>query len=126
MAFQPPIFPSVLHGSAVRSYQPIQLQESKIMLKRIVESPEAARQHMRSLAGSAIMRVTYGARDVHQTRKYVQRAEKAMDSARKVIVPGPSLVEFFRFLQYVLAWMPGGAASRHVAEYKPSNSRDAK
>lgn len=75
---------------------------------------------MDSFAGSAIIRVTYGARSASETEEYVQLAETAMESIRKVMVPGAFMVELFPFLKHIPAWLPGGGARKFADDYSPA------
>lgn len=72
-----------------------------------------------SFPGYTIMRVVYGAKDLAQTKRYVLLAENALDSVRRMCIPGEFLAESLPFLKYVPAWLPGGAARRFAAKYKP-------
>ncbi|THH31277.1 hypothetical protein EUX98_g2916 [Antrodiella citrinella] len=112
-------FHSHYNGASVRSYRTIQLQESRMLLKRIINTPREARKHVRRYTGSIIIRVTYGAPTVSQTNRYIALAESAVQSAREIAVPAAFMVESLPFLKYIPAWMPGGHTSRYVAKYKP-------
>lgn len=124
------------HGSAVRRYRPIQLQEVRALLVRILNDSTLSRQHIRrcehrsfvlcvslildrSLPGSTIMRVVYGAKDASQTASYVELADRALESARRMAVPGAFLAEALPVLKHFPTWLPGGNARRFAAKYKP-------
>ncbi|TCD67847.1 hypothetical protein EIP91_011909 [Steccherinum ochraceum] len=97
-----------------------QLQESRALLKRILFTPELARQHIRSLPGSSIIKVVYGTRDASRTDTYVRLAETALDAARKASVPGAFMAELLPFLRHIPSWLPGGNARRFSEKYRPS------
>lgn len=65
------------------------------------------------------MRVVYGAKDASQTASYVKLADRALESARRMAVPGAFLAEALPVLKHFPAWLPGGSAQRFAAEYKP-------
>ncbi|TCD67850.1 hypothetical protein EIP91_011912 [Steccherinum ochraceum] len=106
-------------GTAVRRYDSIQLQESRTLLKRILSNSEAARTYIRSVPGSTIIRAAYGAHSTAKTDEYVQLAEKAMESARRIVVPAAFMAEIIPILKYIPGWMPGGSARAYAAKYKP-------
>ena len=72
-----------------------------------------------SFPGYTIMRIVYGAKDLAQTKRYVLLAENALDSVRRMCIPGAFLAETLPFLKYVPACLPGGAARRFATKYKP-------
>ncbi|KAH8105130.1 cytochrome P450 [Cristinia sonorae] len=104
---------------ALHQYHDIQLQETHSMLAKILDNPAQARQHIRSLPGSSIIRAVYGPRDASQMREYVRTAELALESARILTVPGAFLAELIPSLKYIPDWLPGGSARRFAKKYKP-------
>ncbi|KAH8105245.1 cytochrome P450 [Cristinia sonorae] len=105
--------------SAVQDYQTIQLQETHTVLVRMLESPEQAQKWIRNLPGSSIIRVVYGARNATQMRHYIYLAERGLEAARKALVPGAFLAELIPIMKHIPSWLPGGAARRFAAEYRP-------
>lgn len=73
-----------------------------------------------SLPGSTIIRVTYGPRTAKEVENYVRLAERALDSARKALVPGAFIAEFIPLLRYIPGYIPGGQARRFADEYGPA------
>ncbi|THH31278.1 hypothetical protein EUX98_g2917 [Antrodiella citrinella] len=106
-------------GPVIRQYHPIQLKETRTLLARLADTPERAREHIRSLSGSAIMRVVYGPRTRAQMLEYVRLADEGLESARRMVVPGAFLAESLPFLKHVPGWMIGGGARRFADKHRP-------
>ncbi|KAH8105122.1 cytochrome P450 [Cristinia sonorae] len=105
--------------SVLKQYHPVLIQETQTALSRMLESPQLARQHIRTFPGSSIIRVVYGARNATLMREYVDLAEKAMDSVRRLLLPGAFAAEFIPALKYIPSWLPGGYTRKFVSEYQP-------
>ncbi|KAH8105240.1 cytochrome P450 [Cristinia sonorae] len=117
------LFHDHFNRSVIQEYQPIQLEETHSVLMRMLHSPHLAREHIRSLPGSTIMRIVYGARSASEMREYVNLAESAMVAARQLLIPGAFLAELFPFLRHIPSWMPGGATRRFAEKFRATVQR---
>ncbi|TCD63924.1 hypothetical protein EIP91_004771 [Steccherinum ochraceum] len=106
-------------GPALKSFQPVKLQEVRKMLKHILKNPQDIRRHIRNVPGSTIIRVTYGPHSEAQTQHYINLAEKSLEAGKKMSVPGMFFAEAIPLMQYIPSWLPGGYARKFAAEYKP-------
>lgn len=72
----------------------------------ILKTPERFREHIRRSAGANIMESVYGIRVAEENDPYIAIAEKAMDVAGLVMVPGKNQMDAFPFLRFVPEWVP--------------------
>ncbi|TCD68727.1 hypothetical protein EIP91_010011 [Steccherinum ochraceum] len=105
--------------SRIPQYHQVVLQQTRTLLTRILQAPEHSRAHIRSLTGSSIIEVVYGAENDALTQEYVHLADQALMSARDTAVPGAFLVELVTILKHVPGWLPGGKAQRYADKYRP-------
>ncbi|KAH8105253.1 cytochrome P450 [Cristinia sonorae] len=113
-------FHDYFNRSALPQYHAIELEETQKVLVRMLESPNEAPQHIRNLPGSSIIRIVYGTRTAAELQDYVDLAERGLEAARKLLVPGAFLAELIPVLRYVPPWLPGGAARKFAAQYRPA------
>ncbi|KAH8105243.1 cytochrome P450 [Cristinia sonorae] len=106
------LFIEHFNRTAMQKYRSIQLQETHAVLVRLLHTPDMARQHLRTLPASTIMRIVYGARNASQMNEYIDIAEQAMDAVRKLLVPGAFLAEFIPFLRH----FPPGCRYRPIVQ----------
>ena len=67
-----------------------------------------------STFAAAVIKIVYGF-DVQDSRDtYIVQLEKAIEAA-EAFTPGRYLVEFFPFLRFVPAWVPGAGFQRRFA-----------
>ncbi|KAJ2919015.1 hypothetical protein MD484_g1443, partial [Candolleomyces efflorescens] len=101
------VFHQYLNHNAVVQYHPIMEQEAVNLLRRLTETPEKFRDHVRFTLGSIIMRVAYGFDDVDTNKRLVTDAEALVSSFTEAIVPGRYLFNSFPSLGLLPDWFPG-------------------
>ncbi|KAH8696732.1 putative cytochrome P450 oxidoreductase OrdA-like protein [Talaromyces proteolyticus] len=99
-------------GSQVAStrFNPLQEVEAGHFLLRVLNDPENFTEHIRTEAGSVILKIAYGySTEPHKPDPLVQLAGRAMDQFGKAGVPGAWLVDVLPFLKHIPEWLPGAA-----------------
>ena len=137
------------HGmgaSVIHPYRPIQHEEVKRHLLRMLDNPkdfgESGRKCVFRLTrtrsrptftiacllqrpivirmiGAMIMRIVYGLDVYGPDEKYIQIAEKSMECFSAVFNPGRYLVQTLPCLRFVPAWFPGAGFQREFAAWRP-------
>ncbi|GBE87235.1 Multifunctional cytochrome P450 monooxygenase af510 [Sparassis crispa] len=101
--------------SSLMSYRSLQKRESYILLSGLFETPESFMSHIKRFAAALIMEIAYGhtVRSLDDT--YIQIADRATTETVEAGTPGSMLVDFFPWLRYIPAWMPGGKFKKDAA-----------
>ncbi|KAI0276059.1 cytochrome P450 [Russula aff. rugulosa BPL654] len=98
----------------VNSFQSTQRDEAYILLRDLLETPDAFLQHIRRFAAGTIMKITYGHTVRSADELYVRLAEEAGMDTVTGGSPGSVLVDFFPALRHIPTWMPGAGFKRHA------------
>lgn len=98
----------------VNSFRPTQRDEAYILLRDLLETPDAFLQHIRRFAAGTIMKITYGHTVRSNDELYVRLAEEAGMDTVTGGSPGSVLVDFFPALRHIPTWMPGAGFKRHA------------
>ncbi|TCD67439.1 Protein pns1, partial [Steccherinum ochraceum] len=109
------LFHEHFHLGAVDVYRPVQLAVARRLLSWVLDKPEQSRRHVRQMTATIIYRITYGKTITSMEHEYFVAAEKAVNGASIVSIPGAYWVEFFPFLKHIPSWVPG-ARFKKVAE----------
>ncbi|KAG7100011.1 hypothetical protein E1B28_001798 [Marasmius oreades] len=96
---------SGLGPRAVREYQPLQIQETSIMLRSLADDPDRFIAHIRRNAGALIMKVAYGYTVSSVDDYYLKLVERHFEILEETLSL-PYMVEFFPFLKYLPSWVP--------------------
>ncbi|KAF8512711.1 cytochrome P450 [Gautieria morchelliformis] len=96
-----------LHPNAAAEYQPIQLKHTRVLLRRLYETPNQFVEHLRHAAGAIIMEVVYGIKVLPQEDPYITISEKALSALSKAGNPWAFLVDTVPKLKHVPEWVPG-------------------
>lgn len=75
-----------------------------------------------STAGSIILSIAYGLDVQPKDDPFIEYAEKASISLRKVPYVGAYLVDHFEFLKHIPAWLPGAKFKRDAKEWRQITS----
>ncbi|KAF9461984.1 cytochrome P450 [Collybia nuda] len=114
------IYRKLLHSGlnvrAVREYSAIQMQETKTLLKGLVQTPENFVAHIKRNAGAVILKVAYGYQVESHDDKFVRTIENAVKFFGAVGVPGRFWVESFPTLRFVPDWFPGAGFKRFAKQ----------
>ena len=132
-------------SSSIVPYYPIQHEEVKRHLLRLLETPQDFSDHGRRCVchcgrpfafvspititllrmftrtiGTTIIRVAYGLDASGEGAAHVYLAERAMNCFNTVFQPGRYLVQMFPSLRHVPAWMPGAHWKREFEAWHPT------
>ncbi|KAK0446236.1 cytochrome P450 [Armillaria borealis] len=101
------MFHQYFQPRAVPAYYPVQMKATLVMLQQLHKSPDAFVHHVRHHAGSIIMKTVYGYDVDANGDKFVELADRAMDTVRIVGNVGTFLVDYIPSLRYLPRWLPG-------------------
>ncbi|KAF8874410.1 putative CyP450 monooxygenase [Infundibulicybe gibba] len=119
------LFHDHFHPNIVPTYRPVQLQEARVFLSRLLDSPTRFPHHIRHLFASVLMKLAYGIPISDSNDPYITIAEECLSSLTIASVPGTFLVDLLPILKYVPAWMPGAGFQKKAAYWKKLNRRMA-
>ncbi|KAF8874760.1 cytochrome P450 [Infundibulicybe gibba] len=112
------LFHEHFRSNAVSKYHPVQSYETRVFLRRLLQSPENLREHIRHAFGAIIMKIIYGIKVTEENDPYIRTAEKVMEGITETGIPGAFLVDFVPILKYVPEWMPGAGFKRKAAHWR--------
>ncbi|KAJ6624514.1 cytochrome P450 [Mycena sp. CBHHK59/15] len=103
-----------LFGSPVNMarFHPIEADENRKFLQRLLESPKNFLSHIRQTASAVVMRITYGYIVKSEDDSILSLVNSVMDEFFVSIAPGAFLVDLIPMLKYVPSWMPGAGFQR--------------
>ncbi|PBL03378.1 cytochrome P450 [Armillaria gallica] len=101
------MFHQYFQPRAVPAYNPVQMKATSVLLQQLHKSPDAFVHHVRHYAGSVIMKVVYGYDVDVNGDKFVELADRALESARATGNVGTFLVDYIPSLKYLPRWLPG-------------------
>ncbi|KDQ53896.1 hypothetical protein JAAARDRAFT_38867 [Jaapia argillacea MUCL 33604] len=117
------VFHQHFNRSAVDKYKDIQARESRVFLRKLLETPEDFYDHIRFAFTAAIMDIAYGITVTDKSDKFVTISEEAVESVSLASLPGAFLVDFIPILKYVPAWFPGAGFKRKAEEWRRLKDR---
>ncbi|KAF8874362.1 cytochrome P450 [Infundibulicybe gibba] len=102
---------SGLNPRATHTYQPIQYQETRVLLKELLNNPSEFAQHIRRNAAAVILKVSYGYQLEAGGDQFISEIEEGFRIAAisAINTPGKYLVETFPFLRFLPSWFPGAS-----------------
>ncbi|PPQ95874.1 hypothetical protein CVT26_015566 [Gymnopilus dilepis] len=103
-----------LNPRASKDYRPIQLQENRVLLQNLAQSPQNLALHIRRNAVATILKVAYGYEVKSNDDPLVHLLEHGFKLAAGISVPGKYWVEFFPILRYIPSWFPGAGFKRQA------------
>ncbi|KAI0777244.1 CyP450 monooxygenase [Trametes elegans] len=93
--------------NAVVQFRALQRTQVNRFLVRLLDRPEAFKDHIRHLFAATIMRIAYGVEVKDEHDEYVSLAEEGLAAFTVLLVPGKYLVELFPVLRHLPSWLPG-------------------
>ncbi|KAJ7460263.1 cytochrome P450 [Mycena latifolia] len=111
------LFNETFNVKAVRQYRPMEMAASRALLQRLLDRPDAFRDHFSQMAGEVIMAVTYGIHVLPSNDPHITAAHTAVDTVALATMPGRFLVNSFPSLKYVPSWFPGARFKRQAKEW---------
>ncbi|EJD46776.1 cytochrome P450 [Auricularia subglabra TFB-10046 SS5] len=76
------------------------------LARGLLRTPENFREHIRRSAAASIMKAVYGIHVADTDDPYVEIAEKAMEAAGVVSIPGRNLINVIPSLRHIPPWVP--------------------
>ncbi|KAK7061420.1 cytochrome P450 [Favolaschia claudopus] len=92
--------------SAIKLFLPVQEQETKRFLRRVLAKPGDLPQHIRKTAGAIILRISHGYEVKETDDPFVSLAEQAVEQFSLSTAPGGFIVDLIPSLRYVPKWLP--------------------
>ncbi|KAJ7905810.1 cytochrome P450 [Mycena olivaceomarginata] len=96
----------------VKKFHPIEVEEYRKFLQRLLESPERFRSHIHLTSGAIALRITYGYTVRGEDDPMIELVNDVMKEFSEAITPGAFLVDLLPILKYVPSWMPGAGFQR--------------
>ncbi|KAJ7113109.1 cytochrome P450 [Mycena epipterygia] len=96
-----------LTGIMLQKYWPLHEDESRTLVKKVLQDPDAFSDSIRHYSGSVILRVTYGYQTAPQNDKFLVLAEEAIAAFAETFQSGPWAVDVFPWLRHLPSWVPG-------------------
>ncbi|KAJ7460270.1 cytochrome P450 [Mycena latifolia] len=111
------LFNETFNLKAARQYRPMEMAASGALLQRLLDRPDAFRDHFSQMAGEVIMAVTYGIHVLPSNDPHITVAHTVVDAVAVAAMPGRFLVNSFPSLRYVPSWFPGARFKRQAQEW---------
>ncbi|KZT05964.1 cytochrome P450 [Laetiporus sulphureus 93-53] len=115
------LFHQYLNVNTTSDYHPIQLKETFVMLRNLIETPENMPHHIRRTAAAIVMQMMYGHQVAREGDSYVTLADKALATLGHSGIFGTYLVDYIPMLRHVPTWMPGAGFKRRAFEWRKLN-----
>ncbi|KAF9033183.1 cytochrome P450 [Panaeolus papilionaceus] len=106
---------TVGNANAMASFYPIEEEETRKFVKRILSDPDGVAGHVRKLAGAMILRVSYGYNIKEENDPFIDLSDQAMMHFSAATAPGGFLVNIIPALRFMPDWIPG-AGFHHKAK----------
>ncbi|KAF8884123.1 cytochrome P450 [Infundibulicybe gibba] len=90
-----------------RSYQPIQQDEARNLVKNLLGDPSDHDKYLRRFATSIVIRIAYGHQISFEDDSYNIMSHQVAAAVGALGPAGGTVVDFFPFLQYLPSWFPG-------------------
>ncbi|PPR03414.1 hypothetical protein CVT24_012709 [Panaeolus cyanescens] len=94
-------------GSAMSAFYPVEEEETRGFVRRVLECPEGLAEHVRRTAGAIILRISHGYHIKEHDDPFVQLADLATEQFSLSTAPGGFLVNIIPALRHVPEWFPG-------------------
>ncbi|KAF7369888.1 Cytochrome p450 [Mycena sanguinolenta] len=111
------VFLQQFQPSQVLLHRPVELQAARLLLQRLLESPDKYERHLRHMAGMIILSTTYGINVEPEDDPYIAMSETAMQAMAGTGNRGAFLVDSLPFLKYVPEFLPGAGFKKQAREW---------
>ncbi|KAH9929328.1 cytochrome P450 [Fomitopsis serialis] len=116
------VFHQHFHPAAALQHRPRALKGARVLLNRLLDTPDDFMGHLRHMAGSLIIGVAYGLEVQPKDDPYVATAERALHAMAMAGNAGSFLVDSIPILRHVPTWFPGAEFRRKAIEWKKSTT----
>ncbi|KAF8631286.1 hypothetical protein AX15_002609 [Amanita polypyramis BW_CC] len=112
------LFHSLVGSHAIiKTFVPVEEQETRRFLRRVLAKPEDLQTHIRKTAGAIILRISHGYEVKENNDPFVELADKATEQFSLATAPGGFLVDFVPALRFVPSWLPGAGFQKKAASW---------
>ncbi|KAF9045406.1 cytochrome P450 [Panaeolus papilionaceus] len=105
-------------ASAMAEFHPVEEQETRKFVKRILQNPDALAEHVRRTAGAIILRISHGYHIAEENDPFVRLADEATEQFSLSTAPGGFLVNIIPALRHVPEWFPGAGFHQTAKAWK--------
>ncbi|TDL27710.1 cytochrome P450 [Rickenella mellea] len=114
----------LLHQArSIKVYRPGNEEQVRLMLRRLLQTPEAFVEHIRRSAGATVMKVAYDYDVTSDDDHFIALAEGYNTAFSIVTAPSAFWVDFIPFLEYLPDWVPGASLKRMVGSFPDLQNR---
>ncbi|KAJ6502264.1 cytochrome P450 [Mycena sanguinolenta] len=93
---------------SVKTFHPIEMEECRKFMQRLLQSPERLRSHVHLTSGALALRITYGYTVRDEKDPLIELITKVMQEFSEAITPGAFIVD----LLPICDWIPGASFQR--------------
>ncbi|OCB88740.1 cytochrome P450 [Sanghuangporus baumii] len=105
--------------SSIMRFTSLQDVEVRRFLLRLLEKPEGFLQHIRTMAGAIILKISYGYTiEPRDKDPLVDLADQALDTLSHCTIAGAWIVDTLPFLKYIPSWVPGMTFKHTAAKWR--------
>ncbi|KAI0791736.1 cytochrome P450 [Abortiporus biennis] len=112
-------FQEALSKKECLMYQDVQLRQSRILLRNLLNNPSKFSLHLTTFTSSIVTEVTYGYRITSNDDPYITMAEEFFSIINPLGDFGRDIIDVFPFLRHIPAWVPGAWYAKYAKEYRP-------
>ncbi|PVI03088.1 cytochrome P450 [Periconia macrospinosa] len=111
-------------NTSISMFNIVQETEAAHFLLNLLDTPNDLLEHVRTEAGSVILKITYGYTTKREKDPLVLLANATMEDFKEATVPGRWAVDVIPFLKYLPDWFPG-TEFKQVARMMQEHLREA-
>ncbi|RDX54149.1 cytochrome P450 [Lentinus brumalis] len=111
-------FHQYINPETLLYYEPIQLNVTRDLLRRMLEHPDDLSVHLKLSFGATVMRIAYGLDVADADDKYYKMVERVAEIGGEVAIPGRFPAEALPMLRFLPSWFPGAGFKRFAVEAK--------
>ncbi|KAF9509882.1 hypothetical protein BS47DRAFT_1320025 [Hydnum rufescens UP504] len=101
----------------IEAFRELQVSESRILVKNLIEKPEAYANLLRRFSSALIMGIVFGYRMTSDYDRYDQIGADASYAISHVGAPGGSSVDFFPLLRHLPDWLPFPSSLKYARKW---------
>ncbi|KAJ7270424.1 cytochrome P450 [Mycena rebaudengoi] len=110
-------FVQEVQPSTAAFHHSMELDAARVLLQRLLDSPDKLEKHFRHMMGMTIMSMAYGIEVLPENDPYIASAEKGINAVASSGNSGAHLVESLPFLRYLPEFSPGAGFKRQAKEW---------
>ncbi|KAI0301726.1 cytochrome P450 [Multifurca ochricompacta] len=95
-----------LRPGAAASYRPMQQARARVLMTRLLASPDKWEDHIELLQGELLLDMTYGYQVLDRQDRKFDMAKRLTEFGTTLVLPGALLVNNFSFLRHIPEWLP--------------------